>query len=162
DRCIRACERIVRLGDATKNELLETQGTLLVACWRLLMNGWRLEEAQALAEALAKLRKLGCELLPHVQLVYASVQRLQSDYAGAYRNAEIALTGLSEGDLWDTAAALSVKAFALAQMGRLGDAHRTLQTGIELARKNENAQWLAILSTNLAMVYWQVGDLETL
>src|SRR5262249_51880576 len=153
------CERAVSLGAATNNPLLETQGTLLVACWRLLMNGWRAEDAQTRSAALTKLRELGGELLPHAQLLYASGPPLQSDYEGAYRNAEIALSRLNEGDLWETAAALSVKAFALAQLGRLDEAYRTLKAGIDLARKNENAQWLAILSTNLAMVYWQVGDL---
>lgn len=167
DRCIAACERAAQIGAMTRDPALEAQASLLAACWRILVDGWQEEQIQACASAVATLRSLDSELPPHDQILYSKVQIFHSDYAEAFRNADAALSKLTEVDeLWDHAAALSSKAVALTYMGRLGEAHHTLTTGMklmakndgELAKKSENASWLGILTGTLIWLHWQAFD----
>ncbi len=64
--------------------------------------------------------------------------------------------------LWVRAKAMSTKANALLFWGRLGDAHRTVMAGIDLANKNENAPWLGILLSTLAWLRWEAFDVAGL
>lgn len=169
DRCIAACDRAAQIGALTRDPALEAQASLLAACWRMLVDGWREDLVQACDTAIATLRRLDSELPPHDQTLYARVQMFHSDYEAACRNADAAISKLSGTDeLWDHAAAISTKAFALAHLGRLGEAHRLLTTGMKLIEKNEsqladddkNASWLGILRGTLVWVHLQAYDFK--
>jgi tetratricopeptide (TPR) repeat protein len=161
ERCVAGCERAARLGAVTGDGLLETHATLLAACWRIMIDGWRAEDAAACAASMATLRQLGGDLPPYDQILYARVQVLQSEYAEACQSTDQALLKLTEAHgLWVRAKTLSTKATALLLWGRLGDAHRTANEGIELAKRNENAPWLGILISTLAWLRWEVYDFD--
>ncbi len=160
DRCIAACERVAQIGKTTGHVEVEARAEFLASCWRVLIKGWTMPDVERCVAAAGRLQELG-RLHPYDQILYASFQRFQSRYDEAIRNAEDSLQRLKEpAGLWEHAGALSVKAFALAMSGRLGEAHRTLDTGLELATKNGNAQWVNILRTNLALLYWIADDAE--
>lgn len=171
DRCIAACERAAHIGVITRDPALEAQASLLAACWRILLDGWQEAEMRTCVQAMTTLRRLDSELPPHDQTLYSKVQVFHSDYAGACASADAALGKLTEVDeLWDHAAALSAKVVALTYMGRMGEAHRTLTTGMKLMEKNdselvkrdENASWLAILRGTLTWLHWQAYDFSGL
>jgi hypothetical protein len=88
--------------------------------------------------------------------------RLQQDqYAEACDHAEAAIGNLSSTDgLWERLAGLTAKAVGLLHLGRFGEAHGTLTTGLELARKNGNAIWDGIVSSVLASLHVQAFDFE--
>jgi tetratricopeptide (TPR) repeat protein len=110
---------------------------------------------------MAVVRRLGRDLPPYDEILYARVQIFRGDYADACKSADRALLKLAEPHgLWVRAKALSTKANALLFGGRLGDAHRTVTAGIELANKNENAPWLGILLSTLAWLRWEAFDFE--
>jgi tetratricopeptide (TPR) repeat protein len=161
DRCVAGCERAAHIGAESGNRLLETHARLLASCWRIMIDGWRAQDAQACAAAMATLRELGGELPPYDQILYARVQVLQSDYAAACENADQALQKLTEAHgVWVRAKTLSTKATALLFWGRLGEAYRAVTEGIELAKRNENAPWLGILLSTLAWLRWEAFDYE--
>jgi tetratricopeptide (TPR) repeat protein len=113
--------------------------------------------------SIAALRRQGADLPPYDHILYARVQIFQSEYAEATESVDRALMKLTEAHaLWVRAKALSTKANALLFWGRLGDAHRTVTTGIELANKNENAPWLGILLSTLAWLRWETFDFDGL
>ena len=160
-RCAAGCDRAAAIAAAIDDPLLETHARLLAACWRIMTDGWRPEDAQACALAMASLRNQGGDLPPYDQILYARVQVLQSRYAEACTITDRALRKLTEGHgLWIRAKTLSTKAAALLFWGRLGEAHRTLSEGIDLATKNENAPWLGILLSTLAWLRWEMYDFE--
>jgi len=167
DRCIAACDRAARIGVITRDAALEAQGSLLAACWRILVDGWQEEQMRACNEAIATLKRLDSELPPYDQILYARVQIFQSQYRAGLENAEHALRKLSEADEpWDHASALTAKAVALTYLGQLGEAHRILIGGMKLAEKNDselsrkgkNASWMGILQG--AMVFLQFQSYE--
>jgi tetratricopeptide (TPR) repeat protein len=159
ERCVAGCERAVRIAASINDRVLETHARLLASCWRIMIDGWRTEEAEACATSMAILRRMGAELPPYDQILYARVQIFGTAYAEACESAEGALLKLTEAHaLWIRAKALSTKANALLFAGQLGDAHRTVAAGIELANKNENAPWLGILLSTLAWLHWETFD----
>ena len=163
DRCLAACERAALVAARVNDPELEARAALMVACWSLLMKGWRTSDVEKRSAALDRLRQYGRELPPYELIVNGSVQRLQSQYVEALESSERALMALTDTDsLWLTASAFSVKGFALASLGRLGPAHDVLTAAVELAAKNENVQWMSVFRTNLALVHWQACDYETI
>ena len=158
-RCVMGCERAIRIAESIRDPALEAHARLLASCWRIMIDGWRHEDADACAKSMAKLRKLGADLPPYDEILYARVQIFQSAYAEACESADHALLKLTEPhSLWIRAKALSTKANALLFSGRLGDAHRTVAAGIALSNKNENAPWLGILLCTLAWLRWEAFD----
>jgi hypothetical protein len=162
-RCVAGCERAAAIGASIGNATLETHARLLVSCWRIMNEGWRMRDAETCAKSMATLRQLGAELPPYDQLLYARVQIFQSQYAEACASADRAMEQLTEAHaLWVRARAISIKATALLFGGKLGEAHRTVTTGIELAKRNEAAPWLGILLSTLALLKWEAHDFRGL
>jgi hypothetical protein len=162
-RCIAGCDKAAAIAAAIGNATLETHARLLASCWRIMNEGWRPRDAESCAKSIATLRRLGAELPPYDQILYARVQIFQSQYAEACASADRAMLQLTEAHaLWVRAKAISTKANALLFWGKLGDAHRTVTTGIELAKRNEVAPWLGILLSTLAWLKWETHDYQGL
>lgn len=160
-RCVAGCERAADIAAAIKDQALEAHARLLSSCWRIMIDGWRHEEAASCAQSMATLRLLGAELPPYDQILHARVLIFQASYADACESAERALRKLTEPHaLWIRAKVLSTKANALLFSGQLGEAHRTVAAGIELSNRNENAPWLGILLATLAWLRWEACDFD--
>jgi DNA-binding winged helix-turn-helix (wHTH) protein len=158
DRCAAACEQVAQIGALRRDAVLEAQGTMLAAGWRILLNGWRTEDAQTYATALADLHRFGGDVNPFMN---SRIQVLHSNYREAFDSAGAALLKVTEADgLWDCAPLLSAKAIASLYLGRLGEAQRTVLLGIELADKNHNATWLGIFRSYLAWIRSQLYDFD--
>ena len=169
DRCIAACERAAHIGVMTRDAALEAQGSLLAACWRILVDGWQQEQVRVCNEAMATLKRLDSDLPPYDQILYARVQIFQSQYRAGLENAEHALRKLSEADEpWDHASALTAKAVALTYLSRFGEAHRIINTGMKLAQKNdgepargdETVSWLSILQGAMVFLQFQAYEFK--
>jgi DNA-binding winged helix-turn-helix (wHTH) protein/tetratricopeptide (TPR) repeat protein len=159
ERCVAGCERAAQIAAAIGDQTLEMQARLLRSCWRIMIEGWRSDEAESCRQSFAALRARGADLAPYDEILYARVQIFGSAYADSCASAERALVRLTEPHaLWIRAKALSTKANALLFGGRLGEAHTTVAAGIHLAKKNENAPWLGILLATLAWLHWEAFD----
>src|SRR5262249_16480328 len=156
DRSAAACVQVARIGVIKRDPMLEAEGTLLAAGWRILVNGWHTEDAQTYATALADLRRFGGEVNPFMN---SRIQILHSNYREAYEGTAAALIKLTEANgLWDLAPLLSAKAIAALHLGKLGEALRSLTTGIELAQRNHNPTWLGIFRGYMIWVRFQACD----
>jgi DNA-binding winged helix-turn-helix (wHTH) protein/tetratricopeptide (TPR) repeat protein len=161
ERAIAACERGAKLGAATGNPALESQAALLGACWRILVNGWSEADAETCDQAAASLLSSSSSMPAYGRLLYARVMVYRSEYLKALENADQALEELTGGDsLWVAPAAFYTKASALGHMGRLSECADTLAQGFDLARKNNNAEWLGALHYTSFWLRWHTFDME--
>jgi tetratricopeptide (TPR) repeat protein len=162
DRAINVCARAAEIAKQHGDVVAEARARLLAAGWRILLDGRRREDSETCASAMKTLRGQGAgDVTPHEYVLYANVQFLQGQYAEACDHAEAALGNLSSTDgLWERVAGLTAKAVGLLHLGRFGEAHGTLTTGLELARKNGNAIWDGIVSSVLASLHVQAFDFE--
>jgi DNA-binding winged helix-turn-helix (wHTH) protein len=160
-RAIAASDRAAELGAAISNPPLAARATMLTACWRNLLHGWNEADARSRDAAAALLRESGDEIPACGRLPYARALLYESEYTKAIENAEQALQELSGGDcFWAAPVALHVKASALGYLGRLGETHLTLARGFELAEKDGNLEWLAVLRYTLFWLGWHSFDLS--
>jgi DNA-binding winged helix-turn-helix (wHTH) protein/tetratricopeptide (TPR) repeat protein len=159
DRAIVASDRAAELGAAIPDLQLAARATMLAACWRNLLHGWNEADARRREAASAVLRESGAEMPAFGRLPYARALLYESEYTKAIEHAEQALQQLSGGDcFWAAPVALHVKASALGYLGRLGETHLTLARGFELAQKDGNLEWLAVLRYTLFWLGWHTFD----
>src|SRR5262249_49735392 len=156
DRCIAACERVMHLGLTARDPQLQARALLMTAGWRILIDGWREDHGRSYRMARGVLHRLGAELQPYEVTMTSRLDAFESRYQKSLDAANETLA-VAEG-LWDQAPALWSKGFALMYLGRLGDAVRTMTSGLELSVKNENATWARSFRFNLAMVHCQARN----
>jgi tetratricopeptide (TPR) repeat protein len=160
-RAISACQRSAQIGAEIRNSTLTAQAELLSACWRILVEGWNEEAGQTCDRAVSTLLQMDAEMPAYGRLLYARVLVYCSEYAKAIENANHALRELTGGDrLWAAPAALHAKASALGHLGRLGESQKTLTRGFELARKDNNAEWIGSLRYTSFWLKWHTFDFE--
>jgi DNA-binding winged helix-turn-helix (wHTH) protein/tetratricopeptide (TPR) repeat protein len=159
DRSIAACERAAQVAAAAGDPIVAAQANLLVACWRVLINGSSKEDASACELAATSLRELGGEMPAYGRLLYARAMLYQSEYTKAIENADQAVRELTGGDsVWSAPSALHAKASALGYLGRLGETHEVLVKGFDLVKKDNNAEWLGVLQYTLFWLRWHTFD----
>jgi tetratricopeptide (TPR) repeat protein len=160
-RAISACQLSAQIAAEIRNSTLTAQAELLSACWRILLEGWSEEAGQTCDRAISALAQLGAEMPAYGRLLYARVLVYCSEYPKAIENAEQALQELTGGDrLWAAPAALYAKASALGHLGRLGESNKTLNRGFELAKKDNNAEWIGSLRYTSFWLRWHTFDFE--
>ena len=159
-RCIAVCERAAELSRTQNDPLLQARAEMLLACWRIITNGWRKEEAEICAAAREKIRKN--DVIPaYYEILYAHVQCIRGDYEGAYQTAQSGIPKSIENDnLTVYLSAHSSLTQSLLQLGRLGELLQVLTTALDVAEKNRNGPWLGIFRANLAWVRLQCGDIS--
>jgi hypothetical protein len=160
-RAIAACERAATIAAETRHSTLAVRADLLAACWRILIHGWSDEAGQRCDEAVSTLLQLRTEMPAYGRLLYARVLVYRSQYEQAIENATLAFEELTGGDrLWAAPAALYAKPSALGHLGRLGECNETLARGFELAKKDNNGEWLGVLRYTSFWLKWHVSDLK--
>ena len=158
-RALAACERAVRVARDGGMPSVEARARLVRLCWDLLHRGWSTDRAADAASAFDSLSESPADLTPADHILYANVQVFRSEYADACTRADAALRQLGATDtLWEHLGAMAAKAGALALLGRWGEAHDTLTSAIELARRNDNSPWLDILTGLLGSLHIQALD----
>ena len=158
-RALDACDRAAQVAINAGLMTVKARATLVRLCWTLLHRGWSRAQADAATVALETLLRSNADLTPADHILFANVQVFRAEYADAAARADAALAQLDPTDsLWEHLGALAAKGGALALQGRLGAAHRTLTTAIEIARKNDNAPWLDILTGLFGSLHFEAGD----
>jgi tetratricopeptide (TPR) repeat protein len=158
-RALDACDRAAQVAIDGGLTPLEARATLVRLCWTLLHRGWSRELADTATAALETLVQSNADLTPADHILFANVQVFRAEYGDATARADAALSRLDPTDsVWEHLGALAAKGGALALRGRLGEAYRTLTTAIEIARKNENAPWLDILTGLFGSLHFEACD----
>ena len=162
DACITVCERAAELSARHRDELLEARALLMAACWRIILNGWRKEDALTSAAAMEKIRRLRDVGFQHFgEILYSHVLWTQGDYQEALKNAEDGIPQMIETqNLVVYLSALSSHSIALMHLGRWGEVLRLTNTAIEAAEKSGNAPWRAIFQGLLAWLRTHCFDFE--
>jgi DNA-binding winged helix-turn-helix (wHTH) protein/tetratricopeptide (TPR) repeat protein len=160
DRCIQVCEQAVQVSATHDDPLLQARAEMLAACWRIVNNGWRKEDAEICGQSRARIREItGVDLPAYYEILYAHVQSLQGEYLDSYAIADAGMKKAAEtNNLVVYLSSLSSKALALMHMGRWGELQQVLQHAIELSTKNGNDIWVGIFSAMRAWLHMQCMD----
>jgi tetratricopeptide (TPR) repeat protein len=162
DACITVCEQAAKVSAGRHHPLLEARMLLMAACWRIILNGWRKEDAQTAAAAMETIRRLRDVGFQHFgEILYSHVLWTQGDYTEAFKNAEDGIPRMIETqNLVVYLSALSSQSIALMHLGRWGEMLRLTRTAIATAERNGNAPWRAIFQGILAWLRTHCFDFE--
>lgn len=161
DKCVTHCERAAEVAAAGGDPLLAARTRMFAACWRIITNGWRREDAEICRAAREDIQRLNSLDLPaYYEVLYAHVQLIQGEYLEAYKTAEAGIPKSVEArSLVVYLSALYSKALALLFLGRWGELRRVIETGIQMAEKNGNDPWAGIFGALLAWLHLAGFDL---
>jgi DNA-binding winged helix-turn-helix (wHTH) protein/tetratricopeptide (TPR) repeat protein len=162
DGCAGVCEQAAGICATLDDPVLQARTEMLAACWRIINNGWRKEDADICTAAREKIRGLkGADLPASYEILYAHVQSIQGDYLEAYETAKAGIPkSIGTHSLVVYLSALSSQVLALLQLGRWGELRRVIRTGLDLAEKNGNDPWLGIFQAYLAWLHLHARDFE--
>ena len=135
------CEQAVEESRAHGDPLLLAQTQLATACFRLLYDTWRNQDAETCASARHTIRRLSGPSTPE-NMFCVYVQAMQGDYEEALKQAEAAMIATTSPAAY--LLALGAKILSLMQCGRFGEVLRIVGTGRELAQKNGEDPWVFI------------------
>jgi tetratricopeptide (TPR) repeat protein len=135
--CHQALEVVERLGD----RLLLAQTQLAGACFRLVYEAWRKEDAAVCASAADTICGLTGST-PLANMFYAYVLVLEGDYRRALELTEFGKTG-GIGPAADVPA-LGVRTLALIASGRFGEALQIIRAARERMERNGEDPWVFI------------------
>src|SRR6267154_1563615 len=135
------CEQAVEESRAHGDPLLLSQTQLATACFRLLYDTWRNQDAETCASARHTIRRLSGPSTPE-NMFCVYVQAMQGDYEEALKQAEAAMIATTSPAAY--LLALGAKILSLMQCGRFGEVLRIVGTGRELAQKNGEDPWVFI------------------
>ncbi len=160
DGCVTVCEQAVAVSRTLTDPLLLARTELLAACWRIVNDGWTRRDADVCAAARQKIGELQGPGLPaYYEVLHAHVQSIQGEYEDSYN---IARAGLEKATATHSLvvylSSLSSMALALIHMGHWGELRQTLETGMELSKKNGNEPWRGIFVAMLAWLHMLAFD----
>jgi len=160
-RCITVCQRAVEVTKSHDDPLLQARTEMLAACWRIVTNGWRKEDADTCAAARDTIRRLSDQLPAYHEILYAHVQCTQGDYQEALQTAWSGIPkSVENGNLVVYLSAHSSLAQAFLHLGRWGDLLQVIATARDIAGKNHNAPWLGIFQATLAWLHFHSCDFQ--
>ncbi len=160
DKCLEAEQRAALLSHDSADETLRVYVRSHTAYWHLLWRGWRQEDVQACADAVAVARRAGDQAQLGMQLGRLSFFLcLHSDYRAACDAGEEGLQLTREiGDVHNYLLCRIFLTQALLLSGRWGETLRMLREGSEMAERNGHQRWVLLLRLNIARVYEEAGD----
>jgi DNA-binding winged helix-turn-helix (wHTH) protein/tetratricopeptide (TPR) repeat protein len=150
----------LRLGS---DDLLRSHTRGYAAYWRLLVQGWRAEDAGAPAEAIEAARRMGDRRMLGQHLVrHAYFLCLQSRYAeGCEAAREAGRLALEAGDGFDYLLSQYFLAWGLLHAGEWGEVLRVLQTGLRMAERNGHQRWATLFRLEKAWLHQLAYDHAT-
>jgi tetratricopeptide (TPR) repeat protein len=135
------CEQAIAVSREHGDPLLMAQAQLAAACFRLVYDAWRDEDAETGASAYRIIHRLSSADVPE-DVLYAYVQTMQGHYEEALRHAESVTIATSNPATHLLAAGARILSLML--WGRFGEVLRIVRSGRELARKNGEDAWMFI------------------
>jgi DNA-binding winged helix-turn-helix (wHTH) protein/tetratricopeptide (TPR) repeat protein len=135
------CLQAIEVSRAHGDPLLLARTQLAAACFRLLYDAWRKEDADVCITARETIRGLSASSIPE-DVLLAGVQVIQGDCEHALRQAEAGM--IDTGSPAAYLLALGVKTLSLIGLGRFGELLGIVRKGRELAEKNGEDPWVFI------------------
>ena len=135
------CEQAIEISRTHPDQLLLARTQLAAACFRLLYDTWREEDAQTCASARQTIRHLSASSMPE-DVLYPYVQLIQGDYTEALEQAEAGMIAATSPAAY--LLSLGAKTLVLIGLGRFGELLRIIRSGRELAEKNGEDPWVFI------------------
>lgn len=149
--CLTLCDRLAGAGPGYWGPQLAARSRVVAASWRIPLNGWDPAEAAAADEAI---RNTGVK--PEDRLLYSHLLWCQARFEEA-----LAYGSVAPGQpisFWEYSASLTSRAIAMEHLGDMGGAYRLLNESLELAARNGNLPWVALLQGSIAWLFIQVFE----
>jgi DNA-binding winged helix-turn-helix (wHTH) protein/tetratricopeptide (TPR) repeat protein len=160
DRSFAAIEQALAVAPRLDDVALQAHVRASHAFQRILLRGWRDEDAETCRLSLDIVRRVGerRHLSLHVGR-YAYLQSHRSEYRTACRTAEEALRlAVEVSDAYHYMAAQFHRAWALLHLGEWGELRRVLRDGLEMAERNGHDLWARAFRFQTAWLRTHVGD----
>ena len=135
------CEQAIAVSQAHGDPLLVAQSELAAACFRLVYDRWREEDAETCAVAHETICRLaGAAAHGHVH--HVCVLAIQGQYEEALKQADAVMLATDSPAAY--LLAFGAKTLSLISLGRLGEVLRIVRTGREFTEKYGEEPWLFI------------------
>jgi DNA-binding winged helix-turn-helix (wHTH) protein/tetratricopeptide (TPR) repeat protein len=162
ERSLAAADRAAALARDLDDVRLAADTSAWSAYWHLIWVGWRDDQAERVADAVATLRQVGHGVMPSTHVVrYGWIETLRSDYGAASRTIEdgVALA-LEEGASFEYLVGEFFRSWALLHAGRWDEMRRVLHDGMRIAARNGQRLWKVLFRLELAWLHEQALDFE--
>jgi tetratricopeptide (TPR) repeat protein len=137
------CEQAVAVSRQHGDPLRVAQSQLAAACFRVVYDAGRNEDAEACVSARRQIERLTSAAVPE-DVFYAYVRAIQGHCEEALRMAEGATTATSNPAAQLVAA--GAKILTMITWGRFGEALRMVRSARELAQNNDEDPWMFIIT----------------
>jgi DNA-binding winged helix-turn-helix (wHTH) protein/tetratricopeptide (TPR) repeat protein len=160
DGSLAAVAQALALAPRLQDEALQAHVRGSHAFQRILLHGWRDEDAQTCLASMEIVRRAGDRrhLSLHVGR-YAYLQSHRSEYRAACRTAEEGLQLAAEvSDAYHYMTSQFHRAWALLHLGEWGELRRVLRDGLEMAERNGHTLWARAFRFQTAWLHTHAGD----
>jgi DNA-binding winged helix-turn-helix (wHTH) protein/tetratricopeptide (TPR) repeat protein len=133
------CEQAIEISRLHGDPLLLAQSELAAACFRLIYDCWRKEDADTCESAHQAICRLGGPDTP-AHVYHVCVLAIQGHYEESLRQADAVMMTTDSPAAY--LLAFGAKTLSLVSLGRFGDVMRIVCTGRELTEKHGEEPWL--------------------
>lgn len=160
DRSLAAIEQALALAPRLSDEAQQAHVRGYAGCQRILLRGWRDEDAEACRLAIDALRRTGERRLLSLHVGrYAHLRSYQADYRAASRIAEEGLQlALEVSDAYHYMTCQFHRAWALLHLGEWRELRDVLRDGLQMAERNGHRLWARGFRFQTAWLLTHVGN----
>jgi tetratricopeptide (TPR) repeat protein len=160
DRSLVAIEQALALAPSLADEAMRAHVRGYGGCQRILLRGWRDEDAEACRHAIDAVRRAGKKRLLSLHIGrYAHLRSYQADYQGASRIAEEGLRlALEVSDAYHYMTCQFHRAWALLHLGEWRELRGVLGDGLQMAERNGHRLWARGFRFQTAWLLTHVGN----
>jgi DNA-binding winged helix-turn-helix (wHTH) protein/tetratricopeptide (TPR) repeat protein len=160
DRSLAAIEQALALAPSLSDEALQAHVRGYGGCQRILLRGWRDEDADACRLAIDAVRRAGERKLLSLHVSrYAHLRNYQADYRAACRIAEEGLRlALEVSDAYHYMTCQFHRAWALLHLGEWRELRGVLRDGLQMAERNGHRLWARGFRFQTAWLLTHVGN----
>lgn len=158
--CLAAVDRAAALARDLGDVGLAADTSAWSAYWHLIWVGWRDDQADRIADAVATLRQSASGIVPSTHVVrYGWVETLRSDYGAASRTIGDGVgRALEEGAAFEYLVGEFFWSWALLHAGRWDEMRHVLHDGMRIAARNGQRLWKVLFRIQLAWLHEQALD----
>jgi DNA-binding winged helix-turn-helix (wHTH) protein/tetratricopeptide (TPR) repeat protein len=159
-RSLAAIEQALALIPRLSDEALRSHVRGYGGCQRILLRGWREEDAEACRLAIDAVRGAGEKKLLSLHISrYAHLRSYQSEYRAASRLAEEGVQlALEVSDAYHSMTCQFHRAWALLHLGEWREFRDVVRDGLRMAERNGHSLWARGFRFQTAWLLTQVGD----
>jgi tetratricopeptide (TPR) repeat protein len=160
DRSLAAIEQALALVPSLSDEALQAHVRGYGGCQRIMLRGWRDEDAEACRLAIDAVRRAGERKLLSLHVSrYAHLRNYQADYRAACRIAEEGLRlALEVSDAYHYMTCQFHRAWALLHLGEWRELRGVLRDGLQMAERNGHRLWARGFRFQTAWLLTHVGN----